>query len=192
MRILQPFEEKIRHSIRDELAKKPTITMTGLKEQLEREYGRDFHHTYIRKLVGKVRNHLSYEIDHAKIEPRLAFSRENYRLMREELLKIVYWKPGDNEGANGIARPAAKDRVEAAKSVVMLDLAVLNAEIANGIYRKSPEELAKSTIHYEPLAPEVREVIIAAWMRGGMLPKPTVELMVPAQLTHANTGAATA
>jgi hypothetical protein len=30
MRILQPFEEKIRHSIRDELAKKPTITMIGL------------------------------------------------------------------------------------------------------------------------------------------------------------------
>jgi len=32
---------------------------------------------------------------------------------------------------------------------------------------------------YEPLAPEVRAVIIAAWMRGGMLSAATVERMVP-------------
>jgi hypothetical protein len=56
MRILPPFEEKIRASIRDELAKNPTITMTALKEQLEKEPGRDFHFSYLRKLVGKVRN----------------------------------------------------------------------------------------------------------------------------------------
>jgi hypothetical protein len=56
MRILPPFEERIRHSIRDELAEKPTLTIVALKEQLEKEYGRDFHHSYIRKLVGKVRN----------------------------------------------------------------------------------------------------------------------------------------
>jgi hypothetical protein len=72
------------------------------------------------------------------------FSRENYRMMREELLKIVYWKPGDNEGPNGMARPAAKDRVEAVKSVVMLDLALLSAEIANGMYKKPIEEIAKT------------------------------------------------
>jgi hypothetical protein len=83
MRILPPFEDKIRHSIRDELAKKPTITMTALKEQLETEYGRDFHFSYLRKLVGKVRNEINYEIDTAKIEPRIAELRENYRVMRE-------------------------------------------------------------------------------------------------------------
>jgi hypothetical protein len=60
MRILPPFEERIRHSIRDELAKKPTITMTALQEQLEKEYGRDFHFSYLRKLVGKVRNEIRY------------------------------------------------------------------------------------------------------------------------------------
>jgi hypothetical protein len=76
MRILPPFEEKIRHSIRDELAKKPTITMTALKEQLEKEYGRDFHFSYLRKLVGKVRNEINFEIDRAQIEPRLAFTRD--------------------------------------------------------------------------------------------------------------------
>jgi hypothetical protein len=111
MRILPPFEEKIRHSIRDELAKKPTVTMTALKEQLEKEYGRDFHFSYIRRLLGKVRNEIVIEVDRAQIEPRLASLRENYRLMREELLKIVYWTP-DNHLV-GTPKPLARDRVTA-------------------------------------------------------------------------------
>jgi len=58
-------------------------------------------------------------------------------------------------------RPAAKDRVEGAKSVVMLDRALLKAEIASGPYKKDPEVVAKE-IHYEPLPCEVRAVVIAA------------------------------
>ena len=67
MRILPPFEEKIRGQIRDELAKKPTITMTGLKEQLEQHFGRGFDYTYIRKLVGKVRNQLTSDLERGVI-----------------------------------------------------------------------------------------------------------------------------
>jgi hypothetical protein len=131
MRILPPFEEKIRHTIRDEIAKKPTVTMVALKEELEKKFGRDFHHSYIRKLVGKVRNEITYEIDSAKIEKRLAFTRENYRVMREKLLEILNWK-----AESDMPRPIARDRVEAAKAVVMMDLAVLNAEMAAGLYKK--------------------------------------------------------
>jgi hypothetical protein len=80
-----------------------------------------------------------------------------------------------------MARPAAKDRVEAAKNVVMLDLALLNAELANSLYKKSISEITEE-IHYEPLAPEERAIITAAWMRDGVLPKPIVEEMVPAAL----------
>lgn len=177
MRILPPFEEKIRHSIRDELARKPTITMIELREQLEKTYGRDFHHTYIRKLVGKVRNAITHEVDTAKIEPRLAELRENYRLMREALLKIVYWTPADHQ--EGMAKPLARDRVEAAKSVVMMDMALLQAEAAAGLYKRPIEEMAKA-IHYEPLPGEVRVAVIAAWRRGGLLPQATIEQMVPA------------
>ena len=176
MRVLPPFEEKIRHQIRDELAKKPTITMTALKEQLEEQFGRGFDATYIRKLTGKVRNEISYEIDTAKIEPRLAEMRENYRVMREALLKIVYWTPDDHQ--DGMPKPLARDRVEAAKSVVMMDLALLQAEAAAGLYRKPIEMLAKE-IHYEPVPDELRMVIIAAWKRGGMLPAAVIEEMVP-------------
>ena len=176
MRILPPFEERIRHSIRDELAKKPTITMTALQEQLEKEYGRDFHFSYLRKLVGKVRNEIMHEVDRSTIEPRLASLRENYRVMREELLKIVYWTP--QNATEGVPKPLARDRVEAAKSVVMLDLAVLNAEAAAGMFKKPVDQLVKE-FRYDPLPDDVRAVIVAAWTRGGMLPREAVEEIVP-------------
>jgi hypothetical protein len=68
--------------------------------------------------------------------------------------------------------------VEAAKSVVMLDLAILKAEIETGMYRKPIDAIAKE-FQYEPLPPEVRTVIIAAWMCGGLLPVATIERMIP-------------
>lgn len=61
----------------------------------------------------------------------------------------------------------------------MLDIALLNAEIANGMYKKPIEALAKE-IRYDPLPDEVRTVIIASWKRGGLLPAAIIEQMVPA------------
>ncbi|MGC2224045.1 MAG: hypothetical protein WA624_17695 [Methylocella sp.] len=58
---------------------------------------------------------------------------------------------------------------------------MLNAEIANGMYKKPIEIIAKE-IHYEPLPDEIRAVIIASWKRGGMLPAATIEQMVPARI----------
>src|SRR5277367_3225981 len=182
MRYLPPFEDKIRHQIRDEIAKKPIVTMTALKERLEEAFGRGFDYEYIRKLTGKVRNEIVHDIDRATIAPRLAELRENYRLMREELLKIVYWTP--ENATDGVPKPLARDRVEAAKSVVMLDLAVLNAEAAAGMFKKPVDQLAKE-YRYDPLPDEVRAVIIASWKRGGLLPAAAIEEMVPAQVLPA-------
>jgi hypothetical protein len=75
-------------------------------------------------------------------------------------------------------RPAAKDRVEGAKSVVMLDRALLNAEIANGPYKKDPEVVAKE-IHYEPLPCEVRAVVIAAGSVEDCCLREAMEQMAP-------------
>ena len=61
----------------------------------------------------------------------------------------------------------------------MMDLALLSAEVANGMYKKPIEVLAKE-VHYEPLPPEIRVAIIAAWTRGSTLPAAAIEAMVPA------------
>ena len=64
----------------------------------------------------------------------------------------------------------------------MLDMALLKAEIDCDMYKKPIEVLAKE-IHYDPLAPEVRTVIIQSWRNFGMLPAATIEEMVPEKTT---------
>jgi hypothetical protein len=103
--------------------------------------------------------------------------------LREALLKII-----DGEG-----HPEARDRVEAAKALVVLDLAVFKAEIETGMLKKPIDEIARQ-FQYEPLPPETRTIVIAAWVRGGMLPKPVIERMIPAKqitesdIDHGNAG----
>jgi hypothetical protein len=108
------------------------------------------------------------------------FTRENYRMMRDRMLKINYWKP--EQILEGIKPPLNKDVIEAAKNVVMMDLALLSAEIANGMYKKPIDALAKE-IRYDPVPDDVRLVMIASWKRGGLLPPAVIEAMVPARIT---------
>ena len=63
----------------------------------------------------------------------------------------------------------------------MLDLALINAEMADGMYKKPVEVLAKE-IPYEPLPPNMREAIMRPCRNFDMLPPATVEQMVPARL----------
>jgi len=175
MRILDPFEEKIRNKIRDELALKPGIGVTDLQQKLEKVFGRTFHHSYLRKLVFKVQREAFIEVDRAKIEERLAFTRENYRMVRERLCDIVYWQSDPEKPAE--RKPSNRDVVEACKNLVMLDLAVLNAEVAAGIYR-TPEQAAQA-IRYAPMPEERRQIVITAFFNWGALPKEVVEAIVP-------------
>lgn len=115
--------------------------------------------------------------DRTQIEQRMNFTRENCRMMREALLKIVYWNRDTAD--KGAPRPLARDVAEAAKNVVMLDLALLKAEIETGMYKKPIDALAKD-IAYQPLPEEIRTVVISSWRRGGLLPAAVIEEMVPA------------
>jgi hypothetical protein len=130
----------------------------------------------VSKIADKVARESLIDADRTQIEQRLNFTRENYRMMREELLKIVYWSP--DTAPEGERKPPARDRIEAAKNVVMMDLALLNVEIANGMYKKPIDAIAKE-FQYEPLPGDVRAVIIASWKRGGLLPEASIEQMVP-------------
>jgi hypothetical protein len=125
------------------------------------------------------------EIARTKIEERMNSTRENYRMMREELLKIDYW----NEDSD-FPRPRAQDRIAAAKNVVMMDLALLSAEIANGM-DKQPIDVMVKEFRYDPLPDDVRTVVIAAWTRERVLPRAAIEQMIPEsrlQLTEASSG----
>ena len=91
------------------------------------------------------------------------------------ILQIIYWKQEDHPGEKP---PLNGDVNEAAKNIVMMDLAIL-AEAAAGMYKKPVEALARE-FRYDSLPPEVRTVVIAAWTPGGLLPRTAIEQMVPA------------
>jgi hypothetical protein len=127
----QPVEEALKRFIRDQRAIDPLISYGGLVENVSKRFNREFDQRYIKKLTDKIERQMLIEVDRTKIEERMAFTRENYRMIREELLKILYWTP--ENATPGVPKPLARDRIEAAKNVVMMDLALLQAEIANGM-----------------------------------------------------------
>jgi hypothetical protein len=178
MRILPPVEEQVRRAIRDERAKDPLISITKLQEKLERTFGREFRRTYLTKLSDKVGRQALVEIDSTKIEERLAFTRENYRMMREELLKIVYWKPKNAQ--SGIPRSTAKDRRKPRRALSCSTWPSSTLRSPMGCTRKTWRLRAKE-VHYEPLPGEVRAIVIAAWQRGGLLPDQILAKMIPAK-----------
>jgi hypothetical protein len=176
MRIVPELDHKIRREIRDARAKDPLISVVALLESLERQFNRTFTRKYIAKLAMKVERQALAEADRTKLEERMQFTRENYRMMRERLLKIIYWRPEE-----GGKPPLNRDVNEAAKNIVMMDLAILQAEAAAGMYKK-PIELLAREIHYDPLPGEVRAVVVAAWQRGGLLPAKIIDQMIPQEV----------
>ena len=134
MRIVPAIESEIRREIRDARAIDPLITVSALEERLEETFKRGFSYRYVAKLADKIARQSLIKADRTKIEERLNFTRENYRIVRERLMKIVNWKPGDDG-----RRPWSSEVTDAAKTIVMLDLAILKAEIENGLYKKPIE-----------------------------------------------------
>jgi len=172
------YEENLKRAIRDAVALDPIATIPQLTETLSKRLNHSFDPRYIKRLRDKIGRQALVEYDRAKIEDRMNFTRENYRMIRERLVKIVYWNPEDNPREK---RPWASDVIDAAKTIVMLDFTLLKAEIETGMYKKPIELLAKE-IRYDPLPDDIRIVVIQSWKNFGMLPAATIEEMVPAKM----------
>jgi hypothetical protein len=175
---MPPVEQEIRRVIRDARAKDPLISITKLKELLEKHFNdraTGFSHNYVSKLADKVSHEALIEVDRAKIEHRIVRTRENYRIIRERLLEIIYWR-FDPDSLLPQKAPLNRDVIEAAKNLVMMDLALLNAEITAGIYRTAPE--AAEHLRYAPMPEERRQIVINTFVRWGMLPEAMVQTIV--------------
>jgi hypothetical protein len=163
MRILPPVEEEMRRAIRDARAADPLISVSGLEKVLEQRFNRGFFRKYIAKLADKVFRQAPAEADRTNV------TRAKFRYAADRLVEILQGDPED------------KDAIEAAKNLAMLDIALLRAEIDCGMYKK-PIDVIAQEFRYDPLPAEMRMVVIAAWQRGGLLPKNVIHEMVPEQL----------
>jgi hypothetical protein len=144
------YEENLRRVIRDLKAFDPLITNIALTEKLSKRFNHSFDPRFIKRLSDKVGRQTLVELDRTTIEQRLKFTHENYRMVREKLCEIIYWNPDEHPGER---KPANKDIIEAAKSIVILDIAVLHAEVSNGLFKKPIEAMA-AEIRYEPVPTE--------------------------------------
>lgn len=85
MRIVPELDHKIRREIRDARARDPLMSVVDLQEQLEERFNRTFTRKYIAKLAFKVERQALQEADRTKLEERMQFTRENYRMGPERL-----------------------------------------------------------------------------------------------------------
>ncbi len=158
--------------VRGKRAKDPLITVSGLEHGIEADFQRGFSHQYVSKIADKVAREGLIEADRTQIEDRMNFTRENCRMMRDRMLKTIYWQPGDSAKP-----PANKDVIEAAKNVVKMDLALLSAEIARHVQEASRgarqgnplRAAAAGGAHHRHRSVDAR----------GPLPSATVSAMVP-------------
>ena len=155
----QPVEEALKRFIRDQRAIDPLISYCQLVENVSKRFNREFDQRYIKRLTDKIERQMLIEVDRTKIEERLAFTRENYRMIREELLKIVYWNPDTAKPGNAKATRSRPHRSrqerhhDGPRAPTGRDL--------NGMYRKPLDAVVKE-YRYDPLPDEVRAVIIAS------------------------------
>jgi hypothetical protein len=118
----------LKRFIRDQRAIDTLISYGALVETVSKRFNREFDQRYI---------------DRTTIEERMAFTRENYRRVREELLKILYRTPEND--TSGVPKPLAATEK---KSPRTSELALLQAEIANGMYKKPLDAIVKE--HLRP------------------------------------------
>jgi hypothetical protein len=175
MKIVPAIEDKLRREVRSAVAKNPLITVVAMQEVLEQKFGRTFSFRYTSKLMNKVAGQARREVDAAKMQDRIVQLRHTHAVARERLMQILYW-----DEQSTIKKPAARDIAEAAKNLVLLYIAVMNAEVANGVYKTLQE--ASEQVRYPALPAERRQVIVGAFKKWGMQPEGAVTRIVE---THA-------
>jgi hypothetical protein len=152
---VSPVEEQIRRILRDERAKDPSFPSQARSTRLRN--------------IFSVASPTSTSQNSSTRSPAKALSIWTCSKLNSGCSK---------RATSGVSKPLARDRIEAAENVVMMDLALLSAEIANGVYKKPIDAIVKE-YQYEPLPQEIRIAAIACWKRGGLLPAEVIEEMVP-------------
>jgi hypothetical protein len=184
-RTTQAFEDKIKRAIRDAFAYDPLLTQSALIEHLNKRFSHSFDPRYIKRLTNKVMGQERAELDRATINPRLGQLRETYRIARERLLQVLCWTPNPDQPLE--KGPGYMAIVEAAKNLVMLDIAVLNAEVANGLYKDL--NAAAADLKYPALPDEQRGQIVSTFQKWNILPPGSLVEHVTIHATRAITAA---
>lgn len=169
MKILPQQETHLREIIRDALALDPLITVRRLQVMVRSNARRSISDKYLMRLMHKVRREIVVQSDRKKLTDRLAEIRERHATLRKHLLRIAYWSPASAD--HGITRPKASEQIKAIKTVVQMDLDLLQAELDVGLYED--RRLALEEMLREGLLPqELHEQVIGVFRTWKLRPSP--------------------
>lgn len=150
----------ITSEIKSLIARNPTITNTRLREELSKK-GHLLEIHYIGRLVKKVKEGAFHEVNRDVLKRRIARARMRFDEAVGELSKIGYWKW--EFLSEGVMPPTASEKIMALVSIMKQDLALMEAEIAAGIYSDvDPVNIHEADWRSTPLDPEKREEIMRA------------------------------
>ena len=170
MKILPQQEAHLREMVRDSLALDPLMTVRRLQKIITNNTHRTISDKYLMRLMHKVRRDVVIHSDRKKLTDRLAEIRERHETLRKQLLRIAYWSPVGSAD-HGITRPKASEQINAIKTVVQMDLALLKAELEVGIYedrRVALEEMLREGL----LPQELHEQVVGVFRTWKLRPSP--------------------
>lgn len=165
-------EAEIKRAIRRELALDPLLSSRRLSSRLaadgfHRNDGSDLDHEYILKLIRKINSEAVYRIHNDQIDERMIAVRERFTAIFERLFKIAFWRWEYMQ--EGIFMPEPKDQIKAMENIMKYDIALVEAEMDAGIYKRN-----LGTLEIErrnaPLTPERKAAIELAMKNWGFLP----------------------
>lgn len=163
-------EAEIKRAIRIAIAKDPLISARRLQQALLKEGFKTYRDApldidYVLKLVKKVNAEGAHDIKDSEIESRMTETRERFRVTLERLFKIAFWEWDYLK--DGIGMPEVRDQVKALEAIMKMDIALLQAEMDAGIFKRSlgTLEIEKRNA---PLTPERKLAIIEAFRKQGI------------------------
>lgn len=157
----------IRRTIRDALAIDPLISERKLLETLDArgiKLGRD--RNYLRRMRDKALKEAAKESSITALESRMAEVRDRARLIKQELIRIGF---GEKSTDPSVLPPLPRDRVNALKAIVDIDLRLMKSEITVGLYRKATGALDDDARNI-PIGSEAASEILEAMMAWGIGP----------------------
>ncbi len=138
MKIILEKENFLKSHIRDIIAINPLVSIRKMQELVEKNTKHAISGKYVMKLMEKIRREAVVQSDRKRLNVRLAEVRERYRVLSENLIRTIYWDWESLE-LYGIQKPKEKDRQSAIKLLAQMELGLLKAELAIGMFENQQQ-----------------------------------------------------
>ncbi len=168
MKMLPEKEEFLQNTIRDCMAVNPFVSIRKMQELVKENTGHSISDKYTVKLMRKIRRRAVIQSDRKKMNERLAEVREKFRILTDDLFRIVYWR-ADFIKKYGLAKPRFHERISAMRLLGQMELMLFRAELDAGTFENRQVAIGEM-LERGILPTELREQVIGVFRTWKMRP----------------------